>query len=70
MIGSILKEILGLFVDDEILAIGILAIAGGAAAVAFTPWAGPAAAALVLVIGLPAILVADVLLTLRRAPRT
>ena len=34
MIGSIIKEILGLFVDDEILAIGILAIVGLAAAVA------------------------------------
>ena len=28
MIGSIIKEILGLFVDDEVLAIGILAIVG------------------------------------------
>ena len=34
MIGAIIKEILGLFVDDEILAIGILAIVGLAAAVA------------------------------------
>jgi hypothetical protein len=41
MIGSIIKEILGLFVDDE-----------------------------VLVIGLPVLLVADVMLTLRRATRT
>jgi uncharacterized membrane protein len=70
MIGSIIKEILGLFVDDEILAIGILAIVGAAAAIAVTPWAGPPFAALVLVIGLPAILVADVILTLRRAART
>ena len=70
MIGPILKEILGLFVDDEILAIGILAIVGAAAAIAFTAWGGPTVAALVLVIGLPAILVADVLLTLRRSTRT
>ena len=70
MIGSIIKEIVGLFVDDEILAIGILAIVGAAAAIAFTPRAGPTAAALVLVIGLPAILIADVMLTLRRATRT
>jgi hypothetical protein len=68
MIGSVIKEILGLFVDDKVLAIGILVIV--AAAVAFTQWAGPTVAALVLVIGLPAILVADVLLTLRRAART
>jgi hypothetical protein len=70
MIGSIIKEILGLFVEDEVLAIGILAIVGAAAAIAFTQWAGPTVAALVLVIGLPAILVADVMLTLRRATRT
>ena len=35
MIGSILGEIVGLFVDDEVLAIGILAIVGAAAAIAF-----------------------------------
>jgi hypothetical protein len=70
MIGSIIKEILGLFVDDEVLAIGILAIVGAAAAIAFTRWAGPTVAALVLVIGLPVLLVADVMLTLRSATRT
>ena len=70
MIGAILKEILGLFVDDEILAIGILAIVGAAAAIAFTERAGPTVAAVVLVIGLPVLLVADVMLTLRRATRT
>jgi hypothetical protein len=69
MIGSIIKEIVGLFVDDQILAIGILAIVGVAAAIAFMPWGGRTVAALVLVIGLPAILVADVMLTLRRATR-
>ena len=70
MIGSITKEILSLFVDDELLAIGILAIVGAAAAIALTARAGPTVGALVLVIGLPAILVADVVLTLRRATRT
>ena len=70
MIGSIIKEILGLFVDDEILAIGILAIVGLAAAITLMQSGGPTVAALVLVIGLPAILVADVLLTLRRSTRT
>jgi len=70
MIGPIIKEILGLFVDDEILAVGILAIVGLAAAITLASWAGPTVVALVLVIGLPAILVADVLLTLRRAART
>jgi hypothetical protein len=70
MIGSIIKEILGLFVDDEILAIGILAIVGLAAAITLMQWGGPAVAALVLVIGLPAILIADVLLTLRRSTGT
>ena len=70
MIGSIIKEIVGLFVDDEILAIGILAIVGAAAAIAFAPWGGPTVAALFLVIGLPVVLVADVMLTLRRATRT
>ena len=70
MIGAIIKEILGLFVDDEVLAIGILAIVGLAAAVALMSSAGRSLAALVLVIGLPALLAADVLLTLRRSTRT
>jgi hypothetical protein len=70
MIGAIIKEILGLFVDDEVLAIGILAIVGLAAAVALMYSAGRSLAALVLVIGLPALLAADVLLTLRRSTRT
>ena len=69
MIGLILKEILSLFVDDESLAIGVLAIVGLAAVITLTPWAGQSIAALVLVIGLLAILVASVLLTLKYATR-
>jgi hypothetical protein len=61
MIGAILKGIVGLFVDDEILAVGIFAIVSLAAVIALMQWL--TIAALVLVIGLPAVLIADVVLT-------
>ncbi len=67
MIGAILKEILGLFVEDKILAAGIFAIVGFASLSALVRL--PSIAALILVIGLPAVLVADVVLTLGRSAR-
>jgi hypothetical protein len=69
MIGSIVGEILGLFIDDERLAIGVLAVVGLAAVLTLTPWAGQSVAGLVLVIGLPLVLDASVLLALKRATR-
>jgi hypothetical protein len=67
MIGAILREILGLFVEDEILAAGIFTIVGLATLSALMRW--QSVAALILVIGLPAVLVADVVLTLGRSAR-
>jgi hypothetical protein len=67
MIGAILKEILGLFVDDEILAIGVFAIVSFAAVIALTQL--QSIAALILVIGLPAVLIADVVLTVGQSTR-
>ncbi len=69
MIGRIVREILGLFVDDEILAIGIVAVVGLAGMVALTERAGQSIAALVLVIGLPAALIADVVHTVGRSTK-
>ncbi len=69
MIGSLIKEILGLFVDDESLAVGILALVGLAGGITLLPWAGKPIAGLILVIGLPAALVASVLRTLKRTTR-
>jgi hypothetical protein len=67
MIGAIFKQILGLFVDDEVLAMGIFAIVGLAAVIALMQ--AQSFAALVLVVGLPAVLVADVALTVGRSTR-
>ena len=69
MIGRIVREILGLFVDDGILAIGIVAVVGLAGMVALTERAGQSIAALVLVIGLPAALIADVVHTVGRSTK-
>jgi uncharacterized membrane protein YhaH (DUF805 family) len=67
MIGAVLKQIFGLFIDDPILAIGIFAIVCIAALIALTAWTSAWAPGLVLVIGLPAILIADVAITAGRS---
>lgn len=66
MIGAIATQLIGLFVDDEFLAVGILVVV---AAVALLTWAGAAPtwlAGLLLAVLLPATLVASVLRSLRR----
>jgi hypothetical protein len=69
MIRAVLKEIFGLFVDDEILAIGILAVVAIAGAATLAHRSGQSIAAFVLVTGLPAVLAADVVLTAGRSNR-
>ena len=68
MIGSILKEIIRLFIDDEFLALAILVVAAIAGALAFSGMS-KALSGLVLVIALPLVLVLSVFRTLRRSAR-
>jgi len=66
MIGAIVRQLVGLFVDDELLAAGILVVV---AAVALLTWIGAAPtwlAGLLLTVLLPATLAASVLRSLRR----
>ena len=66
MIGAIARQLIGLFVDDELLAAGILVVV---AAVALLTWIGVAStwlAGLLLTVLLPATLAASVLRSLRR----
>jgi hypothetical protein len=66
MIGAIAKQVIGLFVDDELLAVGILVVV---AAVALLTWIGAAPAwlaGLLLTVLLPATLAASVLRSVGR----
>jgi hypothetical protein len=69
MIGGIVKPLIGLFVDDGLLAVGILvavAVIGLLTLLGALPtWA----AGLLLAISLPATLAASVLMSVRRARR-
>jgi hypothetical protein len=70
MIGAIVKQLVGLFVDDELLAVAILVVV---AAVALLAWIGAASAwlaGLLLTVLLPATLAASVLRSVRRARRS
>jgi len=67
MIGRIVKELGGLFVDDELLAAGILAAVAIVAILARFAAMPPAFAGVLLVLSLPAILAASVLRGARRA---
>jgi hypothetical protein len=69
MIRSVLKELIGLFVDDEFLALAILAVVAIVGVLAFSGIVSKASCGLALVIALPLVLVLSVLRTLRRAAR-
>ena len=69
MIGAIVMQLIGLFVDDELLAVGILVVV---AVVAVLTWIGAAPAwlaGLLLTVLLPATLAASVLRSMRRPQR-
>jgi len=66
MIGAIVRQVLGLFVDDEFLAAAILAVVALASGLALSGAAPPWFAGLVLTMGLPASLAASVLVRARR----
>ncbi len=62
-----IKEIIGLFVDDEFLAAAILIAVAVAAAIAFSGVAEPWFAGAFLTVALPAALILGVVRTVRRA---
>jgi hypothetical protein len=66
MIGALFKELIGLFVDDEFLALAILAAVAVFALLKFSDIVSETLSGLVLVIALPLVLVVGVLRTLRR----
>ena len=69
MIGEIGRQLVGLFVDDGLLAAEILvvvALIAGPAALGALP---PSVAGLLLTVSLPAVLAASVLRSVRRARR-
>ena len=68
MIKGIWSELVGLFVDDEFLAIAIVALVMGVGVLRYLEIVDPVVAGAGLVIGLPAILIAGVVRTLRRFP--
>jgi hypothetical protein len=70
MISAIVKQLLGLFVDDELLAAAVLCVVGFISLLTLSG-AGPAwLAGLLLTLALPAALAASVLLSTRRATRS
>jgi hypothetical protein len=67
MIGAIIKELVGLFVDDELLAATILCAVALISAVALSGLAPGWLVGLMLALGLPAALAASVLRSAHRA---
>jgi hypothetical protein len=69
MIGAIVKELIALFVDDELLAAAILCVVGFISVLTLSG-GGPAwLAGLLLTLALPAALAASVLRSVRRKSR-
>lgn len=66
MIRSIFSELLGLFVDDEFLAVAILLLVLSTGILRYLGVIDPIATGILLVLGLPGILIIGVMLTLRR----
>ncbi len=62
-----IREFIGLFVDDEFLAAAILIVVAAAAALALSRAAPPWLAGVLLTIALPAALVVGIVRTVRRA---
>ena len=70
MIGAIVNQLIGLFVDDELLAAAILCLVGFVSVLTLSG-AGPAwLAGLLLTLALPAALAASVWRSARRATRS
>ena len=70
MIGAIVKQLIGLFVDDELLAAAILCVVGFISVLTLSRAGPPWLAGLLLTLALPAALAASVLRSARRAARS
>jgi hypothetical protein len=70
MIGAIVKELIGLFVDDGLLAASILCAIALIGALAVSGLAPDWLVGLILTLALPATLAASVLRSARRKPRS
>jgi hypothetical protein len=70
MISAAVKELIGLFVDDEFLAAAILCVVGFISGVMLSGVAPGWLAGLLLTLALPAALAASVLRSARRATRS
>ncbi|HEY5207741.1 MAG TPA: hypothetical protein VIJ63_24535 [Roseiarcus sp.] len=70
MIGAIVKELIGLFVDDGLLAAAILCVIALVSALAFFGGAPGWIVGLLLALALPSALVASVLRSARRSTRS
>ncbi len=68
MIGAAVKELIGLFVDDELLAAAILCVVALVSVLTFSGVAPGWLIGLVLTLALPAALAVSVLRSARRAP--
>jgi len=69
VIGQIVKPVIALFVEDELLASGILFAVAAVAALALFAAAPAGLVALLLVLAFPALLAASVLRSVKRARR-
>jgi hypothetical protein len=69
MIGAVVKQLIGLFVDDELLAALIVCAVGLVSALALSGAAPTWLVGLLLMLALPVALAASVLRTARRASR-
>jgi hypothetical protein len=69
MIGEVVRQLIGLFVDDGFLAAAILVAVAVATALALSGAAPAWLAGLLLTLGLPAALAASIMLSARRAGR-
>jgi hypothetical protein len=70
MIGAVVKQLIGLFVDDELLAAAILCVVAFISALALSGVAPVWLVGLMLTLGLPATLTASVLRSARRETRS
>ena len=69
MIGAVIKQLIGRFVDDELLAATVLCVVALVSALALSGLAPAWLAGLMLALALPAALVASVLRSARRGTR-
>jgi hydrogenase maturation factor len=70
MIGAIVKQLIGLFVDDGLLAAAILCVVGFVSVLTLSGAEPAWLAGLLLTLALPAALAASVLRSARRATRS